>query len=317
MTTYVKLQFRRDDGGSWEHSNPVLLDGEPGYDTTANQLRVGVTGNFHWNDLNPVVAGTGFPGPTGLNGIQSIVRGPTGPAGSQGPAAEGSIAGPTGNTGPLGAASTVVGSTGPRGPTGGSGVGNVGPQGPAGPNIQGPQGPRGPTGNQGDAGPDGPTGATPIPGRFLMMVSGNISLPGTFTISALNGTDTSGLWSQPFAGTVYITVQLDSTTSPVSTDNNYLLVTTIVDSTNVWGYSGSIGTIPTESRDLLFGDSSGNGNGIANVVLPFMYRGFEQTPDLTLSFNLFLSDGETPVAGNPTLDICVDASPSKASVVNI
>ena len=312
MTTYVKLQFRRDDGESWENSNPVLLDGEPGYDTSSNQLRIGVTGNFRWNDLNPVVAGTGFPGPPGPAGIPSNVRGLTGPTGLQGPAPAGSSRGPTGITGPMGRDSVVVGPTGPRGPTGGSGVGNIGPPGEDGDSIAGPQGPKGEKGPTGPAGPPGQKGPTPIPGRFLVISSHNVTVPGSLTINSLMSDDPSGKWNKPFSGTVYMTVKLDNTTTPISTNNNYLLVTRIVGSTSDWGSNGVVPFQP-ESRDYLFGDSVGSGVAIANVVLPLIYRGFSLNPDLAISFNVYLPDGVTAVTSSASADVYIDLCPTGAS----
>ncbi len=54
MTTRIKL--RRDTAGNWASENPVLALGEPGYDTTNNQLRVG-DGVTAWSGLDPVSAG--------------------------------------------------------------------------------------------------------------------------------------------------------------------------------------------------------------------------------------------------------------------
>ena len=59
MTTPVKFQLRRDTATNWSTNNPILLLGEPGFDSTNNQLRIGdgVTG---WNSLNQVdVKGNG------------------------------------------------------------------------------------------------------------------------------------------------------------------------------------------------------------------------------------------------------------------
>jgi hypothetical protein len=146
MTTRVKFALRRDEASVWARSNPVLLDGEPGYDYTNNQIRIGHDG-LHWNDLSPITAG----GKIGVTGS-------TGPAG-----AASTIVGPQGNVGPQGAGA-VTGSTGPRGPTGPSNTdpGPQGPQGdkgPAGPSSVGGgiTGPTGPIGNTttGNAGPDG------------------------------------------------------------------------------------------------------------------------------------------------------------------
>ena len=59
MTTSVKFQLRRDTATNWSTNNTILLLGEPGFDSTSNQLRIGdgVTG---WNSLNQVhVKGNG------------------------------------------------------------------------------------------------------------------------------------------------------------------------------------------------------------------------------------------------------------------
>jgi hypothetical protein len=51
MTTSVKFQLRRDTATNWSTNNTILLLGEPGFDSTNNQLRIGngVTG---WNSIN-------------------------------------------------------------------------------------------------------------------------------------------------------------------------------------------------------------------------------------------------------------------------
>lgn len=46
----VKIQFRLANGAEWSTSNAVLDEGEPGYDTTANAMKVG-DGVTPWNDL--------------------------------------------------------------------------------------------------------------------------------------------------------------------------------------------------------------------------------------------------------------------------
>jgi hypothetical protein len=173
---------------------------------------------------------------------------------------------------------------------------------------------KGPTGPEG---PEGSKGSTPIPGRFLTISTGELPIPGTFTISTLNSNDGSGKWNKPFSGTVYITVRLNAITGSPSTNNNYLLITSIDGSTSDWGYSGSIGTIPTESRDYLFGDGNLAESGIANVVMPFMYRGFSLNPDLALKFSMYWPDGVTAVTASVSLEVYVDACPTGSSIVNI
>lgn len=44
------FQFRRGRGAAWERNNPILLEGEPGYDIDARRFKVG-DGISHWNEL--------------------------------------------------------------------------------------------------------------------------------------------------------------------------------------------------------------------------------------------------------------------------
>jgi len=173
----VKVQFRRGTAAEWSAANPVLAQGEAGYEYDTGKFKIG-TGVLAWNSLS----------------YSSGVQGPTGPAGL------------TGATGPTGAASTVTGPTGATGATGATGpqgtsinvrgtvaavvnlpasgnainyafivtanedlyvwngttwnnVGQiVGPMGPTG--AQGPTGPTGAPGYIGLDGATGPTGAT-------------------------------------------------------------------------------------------------------------------------------------------------------------
>jgi hypothetical protein len=50
MTTPVKFELRRDTAANWNNNNPILLQGEPGFDLTNNQLRIG-DGSANWNGL--------------------------------------------------------------------------------------------------------------------------------------------------------------------------------------------------------------------------------------------------------------------------
>lgn len=64
----AKIQLRRDTAANWAAANPVLALGEPGWDTTNSQLRVG-NGTSAWSTL-PVYgtgsgAGTNSPAFTG------------------------------------------------------------------------------------------------------------------------------------------------------------------------------------------------------------------------------------------------------------
>lgn len=140
----VKIQFRRDTAAAWTAANPILSQGEAGYEFDTGRFKVG-NGLSPWNSLPYSSGVTGPTGPLGPTGAQSTVTGPTGPTGATGPT------GPA-VTGPTGAASLV---TGPTGPTG----------------VTGPTGPTGPTGAIGAAstvvGPTGPTGATGSQGTSI------------------------------------------------------------------------------------------------------------------------------------------------------
>ena len=46
----TQIQIRRDTTANWESVNPVLADGEIGYDTTVNKFKVG-NGTDAWRDM--------------------------------------------------------------------------------------------------------------------------------------------------------------------------------------------------------------------------------------------------------------------------
>lgn len=47
------IRFRRDSAANWTSVNPVLASGEPGYDTTSDQFRIG-DGLTAWSELSPI-----------------------------------------------------------------------------------------------------------------------------------------------------------------------------------------------------------------------------------------------------------------------
>jgi hyaluronoglucosaminidase len=94
-----RIQFRRDTSTNWESNNPILLQGEFGYELDTGFAKIG-DGSSTWDQL------TYFGG-----------TGPTGPIGSIGPTgATGSI-GVTGSTGPS-VSSIAPGSSGATGTIG-------------------------------------------------------------------------------------------------------------------------------------------------------------------------------------------------------
>lgn len=164
----VQIQYRRGTAAQWTSINPVLAQGEPGYEYDTGKFKVG-NGVQTWS-LLPYSSGT--QGPIGLTGPAGPI-GPQGPQGLTGPTGLTGATGPTGPQGPIGltgstGATGATGATGPQGPQGD--VGATGPQGPIGltgatgatgvTGAQGPQGIQGDTGPQGLQGLTGATGAT-------------------------------------------------------------------------------------------------------------------------------------------------------------
>ena len=204
----VKIQFRRSTASEWTSANPLLSQGEVGYEYDTGRFKVG-NGTQAWNLLSysSGVTGptgpTGSTGPTGATGANSTVTGPTGPTGATGPQGvavdlKGSVAlianlPPTGNTvndayivdqdGDLYvwngtswySAGQIVGPQGPTGPTGATGA-NSTVTGPTG--STGPTGPTGATGaNSTVTGPTGPSG--------VISVTGPVTNTGTSTAAVI------------------------------------------------------------------------------------------------------------------------------------
>lgn len=51
-TTIVKFQFRRDTAANWAISTIPLQEGEPGFDTTNQILKIGPTGGATWSAIS-------------------------------------------------------------------------------------------------------------------------------------------------------------------------------------------------------------------------------------------------------------------------
>jgi Major tropism determinant N-terminal domain len=61
MTTTIKL--RRDTAYRWSQFNPILADGEPGFEMDTGLLKIG-RGDARWNDLDYIAGysnGGGIP----------------------------------------------------------------------------------------------------------------------------------------------------------------------------------------------------------------------------------------------------------------
>ena len=102
-----RVQIRRDTTLNWTTNDPILLDGEFGYETDTGRYKIG-NGVDVWSDL--IYSLVGITGPTGGTGATGAT-GLTGPTGITGPTGSQGIQGPTGETGP-------TGSQGNQGPTG-------------------------------------------------------------------------------------------------------------------------------------------------------------------------------------------------------
>lgn len=50
MPVKTIIQWRRDSSADWVAANPVLADGEAGYDTTVKQFKIG-DGTSTWTEL--------------------------------------------------------------------------------------------------------------------------------------------------------------------------------------------------------------------------------------------------------------------------
>jgi len=132
-----RFKLRRGLASEWAAKNPVLLDGEPGFELDTKNFKIG-DGATPWLGLDYFLNEDGIEQKIS----EAVLEGVPGPEGPIGPA------GPEGPIGPAG----------PEGPEGPQGL--QGPEGPEGP--QGLQGPEGPEGPQGLQGPEGPAGADGI-----------------------------------------------------------------------------------------------------------------------------------------------------------
>ena len=152
-----RIQIRRDTSSNWTSNNPILLQGEFGYELNTGYAKIG-EGQTAWTALD-YFGGTGPTGPVGATGQAVYILGPTGyvfPPGASGIGFTGSgvsniassggyvtvtitggvgATGATGNAGATGADSTVpgpTGATGGFGPTGASGTVSAIPPGTSG-----------------------------------------------------------------------------------------------------------------------------------------------------------------------------------------
>lgn len=92
-----RIILRRDGSTNWESQNPVLLSGEPGYETDTGKFKIG-DGVTSWSNLNYYIGATGGTGATGSVGVTGATgsvgaTGSTGSVGETGPAGVGGALG--------------------------------------------------------------------------------------------------------------------------------------------------------------------------------------------------------------------------------
>lgn len=61
-----RFQLRRDNDSDWDAKNPVLAEGEPGFETNTGKLKVG-DGVSRWSALEYFVPGTPVPSEGGAS----------------------------------------------------------------------------------------------------------------------------------------------------------------------------------------------------------------------------------------------------------
>jgi hypothetical protein len=81
-----RILLRRDLSANWNYNNPVLMLGEPGFESDTGRLKIG-DGQSQWSALDYVEGVTGPQGTAGSNGSSgsSGAQGAQGSQGAQGP----------------------------------------------------------------------------------------------------------------------------------------------------------------------------------------------------------------------------------------
>jgi hypothetical protein len=297
----VKIQFRRGTASEWTSANPILSQGEAGYEFDTGRFKVG-NGLSPWNSLPYSSGVTGPTGPLGPTGAQSTVTGPTGPTGPTG------ATGPA-VTGPTGAASTVTGPTGPQGVTGPTGpTGATGPIGLAS-NVTGPTGATGATGPQGTSikfkGSVATVGALPVGSNnvndaYVVDSDGNLYV--------WNG----GVWQD--VGQIVGPEGPTGPTGPIGADS------TVTGPTGAVGPEGPTGpTGPIGADSTVTGPTGATGpSGVISVTGPILNSGTSTDAIIGINQSL-LSIANTQVTGlgtASTKDVAASGDAAGTEVVS-
>ena len=171
-----RIVLRQDTAANWTKYNPLLLNGEFGFEEDTDKLKLG-DGVHKWRDL------------------PYWTPGPTGPAGSSGTSGTSGSSGTSGTSGTSGSSGTsgVDGTSGTSGVNGTSGTsGSAGTSGTSGTSgITGTSGTSGVNGTSGTSGVNGTSGTSGSAGTSG--TSGTSGITGTSGTSGVNGTSgTSG-----------------------------------------------------------------------------------------------------------------------------
>lgn len=304
----VKIQFRRDTAANWSSANPLLAQGEVGYEYDTGRFKVG-NGTTSWTSL---VYSSGVTGPTGAPNslsIGSITSGvsagasitgaaptqtlsltlPIGPTGPTGPTGLTGPTGPTGPTGATGAASTVTGPTGSTGPTGATGATG------AASTVTGPTGSTGPTGPTGATGAastvTGPTGSTGPTGPAYVQ---NVTTPilydsGTKTLS-FDQTANNTTNDARYAKTVNVRSRFDFLATAIDVAPRYDNRTaTFTSGTIYWTFFSPLETISVSAVSVA---SGGTATSSATTIKMGVY-----SYDETTATRLGYTSNDTTVFG--------------------
>jgi len=82
-----KLKLKRGTASEWASVNPILADGEPGFEIDDNKLKIG-DGTSHWADLEYITADAVPPDLSGYAPLDSphFINDPTAPTQAPGDA---------------------------------------------------------------------------------------------------------------------------------------------------------------------------------------------------------------------------------------
>jgi hyaluronoglucosaminidase len=96
-----RILLRRDNSATWLYNDPVLMTGEPGYETDTGKLKIG-DGNTPWSSLDYYTSLTGATGASGANGATGATGG-SGTSGTSGTSGvDGNFYGSSGSSGSSG-----------------------------------------------------------------------------------------------------------------------------------------------------------------------------------------------------------------------